>query len=234
MKKKFSVALLLHLIAFAISVFITANIENESIGAFTFIVVFLAFEILLGSFGYNESFNSLRRKVEITSIAKYIILAILLEFSSIFIAAIYSQFIDVVSNGDTYSMNMLGMIETHLLYPVVEELFFRGLLMNGFLNRYSVKTSIILQAIIFALAHGINLAPIILLTGVVLGICYWITENIIVVILMHIVMNISVSLLSILTVNGIQPWIVIGLGVISIIGVLLILIHDMKMKIRLN
>jgi membrane protease YdiL (CAAX protease family) len=41
-----------------------------------------------------------------------------------------------------------------VLAPVVEELMFRGLILRGFLQRYSIKKAIIVSALFFALYHG--------------------------------------------------------------------------------
>ena len=37
--------------------------------------------------------------------------------------------------------------------PIVEELFFRGLLMSGFVSRFGVALGIIFQSIVFGLVH---------------------------------------------------------------------------------
>jgi len=50
--------------------------------------------------------------------------------------------------------------------PVTEELFFRGLVMHGFLNRYSVRNSVLVSAILFGLIH---LNPWQLISGISLG-----------------------------------------------------------------
>lgn len=42
---------------------------------------------------------------------------------------------------------------TILLIPIVEEALFRGVILRGFLKRYSTKKAIILSAILFAVAH---------------------------------------------------------------------------------
>ncbi|MCX6908272.1 MAG: CPBP family intramembrane metalloprotease, partial [Verrucomicrobia bacterium] len=50
--------------------------------------------------------------------------------------------------------------------PVTEELFFRGLVMHGFLSRYSVRNSVLLSAILFGVIH---LNPWQLISGISLG-----------------------------------------------------------------
>jgi membrane protease YdiL (CAAX protease family) len=50
--------------------------------------------------------------------------------------------------------------------PVTEELFFRGLVMHGFLSRYSVRNSVLISSVLFGLIH---LNPWQLISGVSLG-----------------------------------------------------------------
>ena len=50
--------------------------------------------------------------------------------------------------------------------PVTEELFFRGLVMHGFLSRYSVRNSVLVSAVLFGLIH---LNPWQLISGISLG-----------------------------------------------------------------
>ena len=46
-----------------------------------------------------------------------------------------------------------GMLLLVFVAPFGEEVFFRGVIMNGFLKRYSPKTALIASSLIFALAH---------------------------------------------------------------------------------
>ena len=41
-----------------------------------------------------------------------------------------------------------------IVAPLTEELFFRGLILHGFLSRYSVPTSVLVSAVLFGLLHG--------------------------------------------------------------------------------
>jgi membrane protease YdiL (CAAX protease family) len=45
----------------------------------------------------------------------------------------------------------LALMATVVLAPVTEEMFFRGLLLRGFLSRYRVKTAMAVSALLFAL-----------------------------------------------------------------------------------
>jgi hypothetical protein len=51
---------------------------------------------------------------------------------------------------ETYAFIVFAIV----LAPLVEELMFRGLILHGFLQRYSIKKAIIVSALFFALYHG--------------------------------------------------------------------------------
>lgn len=53
-----------------------------------------------------------------------------------------------------------------IVAPVTEELFFRGLVMHGFLSRYSVCNSVLVSSLLFGIIH---LNPWQLISGVALG-----------------------------------------------------------------
>ena len=57
-----------------------------------------------------------------------------------------------------------------VIAPLTEELLFRGLIMHGFLRRYSARTAIVLSAALFAILH-VNpwMMPSIMVLGIALG-----------------------------------------------------------------
>jgi len=74
--------------------------------------------------------------------------------------------------------------------PVLEELFFRGIILSGFLKKYSPRKAIILSAVIFGMAHlnpwqfiGAGLA------GLFIGWIYYKTESLIPGMLIHFINN---------------------------------------------
>jgi membrane protease YdiL (CAAX protease family) len=74
--------------------------------------------------------------------------------------------------------------------PVLEEIFFRGILLEGFLHNYSPKKAILLSALIFG---GIHINPMqvpgAFLIGLFLGWVYWKTRTLLPVILIHLSNN---------------------------------------------
>ena len=74
--------------------------------------------------------------------------------------------------------------------PVFEELIFRGIILDGFLKRYSPWKSILLSALIFGVAH-LNPLQFInaFMLGLLMGWIYWKTRSLLLTMLIHFVNN---------------------------------------------
>ena len=74
--------------------------------------------------------------------------------------------------------------------PVLEEILFRGIILDGYLKNYKPINGILVSALLFALIHG-NLAQGIgaFLLGFLFGWIYWKTKSIIACIFLHAVNN---------------------------------------------
>jgi len=78
--------------------------------------------------------------------------------------------------------------------PFFEELLYRGIILNGLINRYSRKKAIIYSALIFGIAHlnfpqGINA----FLLGLIIGTVYYYTRSIYLCMIMHFANNFLVN-----------------------------------------
>ena len=60
----------------------------------------------------------------------------------------------------------ISLLELAIVAPLTEELLFRGLILRGFLSRYSAPTAVVVSAVLFGLMH---LNPWQMITAVVLG-----------------------------------------------------------------
>lgn len=110
--------------------------------------------------------------------------------------------------------------------PFVEEFMFRGILLNGFLNKYSPKTAIILSSIFFAIAHlnipqGINA----FILGLVLATVYYKTRSLYLCIFMHFINNFCAQFIFMIPLGTI--FIIIQSILFIIIGLYLIY-HSLK------
>lgn len=100
-------------------------------------------------------------------------------------------------------ISMLGtIVSVVIVAPIIEEILYRGIILKGFLNRYSVKKSIIISALIFAVAHG-NPWQFIgaFAAGIVLGWIFYKTRSLINCILLHMFFNSQSYVISLLGVD---------------------------------
>jgi membrane protease YdiL (CAAX protease family) len=83
-----------------------------------------------------------------------------------------------------------------IISPIIEEFFFRGLILKNFLQKYSVVKSILLSSLLFSILH-LNIDNLILFiaSGAIFGIIYYITNSLIIVSLSHITWNLLTFLL---------------------------------------
>ncbi|MFA6563941.1 MAG: CPBP family intramembrane glutamic endopeptidase [Verrucomicrobiia bacterium] len=72
-------------------------------------------------------------------------------------------FADLIMAKNSFWGSLFALV---VVAPVTEELFFRGLVMHGFLSRYSARNSVLISAVLFGLIH---LNPWQLISGVSLG-----------------------------------------------------------------
>ena len=73
----------------------------------------------------------------------------------------------------------LSIVALAVVTPVAEEIFFRGFVLRGFVNRWGVVPGVLLSAVIFAALHfqpGV-IIPV-FITGLILGTLYWQTGSI--------------------------------------------------------
>ncbi len=108
----------------------------------------------------------------------------------------YEELIDlVVSNDESIVLQIIGTV---ILVPIAEELLFRGIVLGELNLRYSPKTVVILQALLFGLFH---MNPIqsfyTFIPGLFLGIAYYKTQNIIVPIIGHMIFNLFGGVLNV-------------------------------------
>jgi uncharacterized protein len=91
-----------------------------------------------------------------------------------------------------------------LIGPIIEELFFRGLVLKNFLKKYTPKYAILLSSLLFGINHlGLLLGEhalsfyyiiFFIVLGIFYGILYYKTNSLIIVSLAHIIWNASTLL----------------------------------------
>ena len=122
---------------------------------------------------------------------------ILLCFSNIIVAIIST----IKITNDINYFNIISGIINALIVSILEEILFRSLLFNELLKSKKVELAILLQALIFGSIHLLNISsiasiPIILaqvfytaFLGIILGIIYYKSRNIIYPIAYHFLFN---------------------------------------------
>lgn len=77
-----------------------------------------------------------------------------------------------------------------IITPIIEEILYRGIILNLFLKKYSVKISLIVSSLIFAFIHlrfiGIGY---LFLYGLLFGFAYYKTKSLFTSILLHFIIN---------------------------------------------
>lgn len=125
-----------------------------------------------------------------------------IEFVSIFLFSITAIFFK--KSAESYESMVQGLVESPFAFivigiiaPIVEDLIFRGFILNELRKDYSLKTALIIQAVLFGVMH-LNVAQGLyaVLAGLVLGLIAVEAKSVIPAIIGHIVMNSSALLLS--------------------------------------
>lgn len=108
----------------------------------------------------------------------------------------FSDFIpDMSPLSSVSSINIYTVINVACVAPLLEELLFRGVILDGFLRRYSSFKAIFLSALFFAVLHyGPQIATAMLL-GLLAGYVYYYTGSIWACIILHGVNNLCASLI---------------------------------------
>lgn len=122
------------------------------------------------------------------------------------------------------------IVESCVLAPIFEELLYRGILLNGMLNKYNPKKAIFYSAIIFGIAHlnipqGINAFFLALLLGMV----YYYTKSLYICMFMHFTNNLLVNFV---LYPSSRFWTILLYILIPIIGVVLMILSIKILNFR--
>ena len=91
---------------------------------------------------------------------------------------------------ELFNDELLTVITIAIIAPIVEEFLFRGVILEGFLQRYSPQKAILWSAVIFGIAH-LNPWQFIsaFLLGVIIGWVYWRSRSLWICIFIHVFNN---------------------------------------------
>lgn len=133
---------------------------------------------------------------------------------------------------DSNMGSVLGVISVVLVIPIFEEVLFRGLIYNELKTHLNIVVAIILQSLIFAIAHGNMLQGIYaFIMGAVVAIIYDKTRSIFAPILFHVMYNLLGSIILPIILSDVDGYYISSLIVGAIITALsLILIFKNNIK----
>lgn len=102
-----------------------------------------------------------------------------------------------LENSRDYSNSMLTpggfiifLLSSVVFGPIFEEILFRGFVQTELLRGFPPSAAIVIGALIFGAAHGMLFQSVFtFFVGLVLGWCYYITKNLFVSIIVHIIFN---------------------------------------------
>jgi len=97
---------------------------------------------------------------------------------------------EVSSETESNLTLILGIVSMIIIAPIIEEIVFRGIIFNHLKRNYSILSAIIVQAMIFAVAHGnISQGLSAFLLGIILVLAYMCYNSIFASIILHIIFN---------------------------------------------
>lgn len=104
---------------------------------------------------------------------------------------VHSEFIEAL-HGSPVASQLLLLAMVGIYSPIVQELVFRGLLLNGLMQRLSVPIAILVSSIFFAATHaqsGVRATVSNLFFGMVTGYLYARTRSLTASIVCHVILN---------------------------------------------
>ncbi|MDO5733632.1 MAG: type II CAAX endopeptidase family protein [Eubacteriales bacterium] len=125
-----------------------------------------------------------------------------------------------------------------ILVPIAEELLFRGVMMGEFLIAMKAGWAIVLSALLFALFHGNFVqSSYVVFPGIMLGLGYYLSRNLLVPISMHMFYNFFGGFLPILldvekNQQGAVTYVLITYGIFILSGIYLIFSYIRKRRKR--
>lgn len=179
-------AVLVSLLALVLQLSTTTVVATVVLAMFQLSLVWVlttrSWPIQLGLFGLQSPLVARWRVL----LASLFMLGASLGAIQVWVMAATALGLDVLIPGDLPSdlllpgpFAALSVIALAVVTPVAEEIFFRGFVLRGFVNRWGVAPGIVLSAVVFA---GLHFQPSVIvpvfITGLLLGWLYWHTGSI--------------------------------------------------------
>ena len=171
------------------------------------IFVHLVFIGIFIYYGYKNKINviyatKLSKKINYVKLILIVLLSFVLIYTMAPIIALINHLFEYISFApasdlpfelNTVPQLFIAIFGLALLPAVIEELLFRGVILNGLLSKFKPVYAILLSAVMFMLMHGTLQQTIYqLYLGIVLAYVVYVTGNILYAILLHFFNNLIV------------------------------------------
>lgn len=185
----------------SVVIMVFANILFKDFNQYNFTLVFLidllTLIIVYKFYGTRINIITYRYKIKkinlkdmmyiiLFGIALSIVMSILINF----LVELFPSYEEVSNNITSQTNSILNVICMVVLIPIYEEIIFRGVIFNHLKENYKIGTAIVVQALLFGIAHGNIVQGIYaFILGIVLALMYMYFNSIYANIMLHIIFN---------------------------------------------
>ena len=106
------------------------------------------------------------------------------SYFTILPSSMIKEMFESILNHGTGLLTFISMV---LIAPIVEEIFFRGIIMSRLIKRYSPAVAIVFLSLLFAVLHPFIIGPF--LFGLFMGWIYFRSHNLLYCIITHVAVN---------------------------------------------
>lgn len=184
---------------------LSARNNTYALGVIAMIITFWVYLVIINKRNFSIDYISEKKKNPAVIYAMAVCLAIGMRLIvSVYFS--YSQGVEVlkksIDDAATFTPELssstqiiIALFSIVVITPLFEEFLFRGLIMHEFMTTVRPWLAILLQAVLFGLAHGVLFQSLFtFVIGILLGIVYYRTQNLKTVALCHGAFNVSVIL----------------------------------------
>lgn len=126
---------------------------------------------------------------------------------------------------------LLQIIATVILVPIAEELLFRGIIQGELNLRFTPRVAVLIQALLFGIFHMNPIQSLYtFIPGLLLGIAYYYTGNLIIPIVMHMIFNLVGGVFNVILSETIMQWLSYVELVIGIFAIVVVVLFFVKAK----
>lgn len=168
----------------SVVIMVFANILFKDFNQYNFTIVFLIdlLTLIIVYKFYGTRINIIRYRYKIKKIdlkdMMYIILfgialSIVMSILINFLVELFPSYEEVSNNITSQTNSILNVICMVVMIPIYEEIIFRGVIFNHLKENYKIGTAIVVQALLFGIAHGNIVQGIYaFILGIVLALMY--------------------------------------------------------------